>query len=328
MKILDHDIPHVGMGCWQIGGKMFAGDTSVGYTRTDDAGSRRTVAAALDAGIRLFDTAPAYGAGHSEKLLGEALKGRDDVLVVTKFGLDIDEASRAITGENSNPKSVAPAIDASLRRLQRDRIDVLLLHLNSMEPAAALPLFDAVEQARLAGKVGTYGWSTDYTDSLTSLDGRPGVGAVEHGMNVFFDPVRIQAAIAERGLVAFIRSPLAMGLLTGKFDANSALPPDDVRSSGQSWLAYFEDGRPNAEFLSKLAAIREVLQTGGRSLTQGALGWLWAKSAQNVPVPGARTPEQIRDTAGAIDHGPLPPHVMEEIETLINRGPPEAERDR
>lgn len=328
MKHLPQDIPPLGMGCWQIGGQMFSGEMSIGYTRTDDAQSRRTIAAAYEAGIRLFDTAPAYGAGHSERLLGEALKGRDDIVIVTKFGLDIDEDARSISGENTDPKSVLPAIEGSLRRLGRERIDVLLLHLNSLDPALALPLFEAVQEAQAAGKVGTYGWSTDYTDNLTALDGRPGVGAVEHAMNVFFDPVRLQSAIAERDLVAFIRSPLAMGLLTGKFDETSVLPEGDVRASGQAWLAYFDNGRPNAAFLAMLAAVRECLQTGGRSLTQGALGWLWAKSAQNVPVPGARTPEQIRDTAGALDFGPLPPDVMEDIEGLIQRGDPEPERDR
>lgn len=328
MKLLNRIIPPVGMGCWQIGGDMFSGDMSIGYSRSDDAQSRATIDAALDAGIKLFDTAPAYGAGHSEKLLGEVLGNRDDVLVVTKFGLDIEEGARRITGQNTDPASVLPAIESSLCRLRRDRIDVLLLHLNSLDVAEALPMFDEVAKAHDAGKIGTFGWSTDYTDNLISLDGRTGFGACEHAMNVFFDPVRIQSAIAERDLVAFIRSPLAMGLLTGKFDTATKLPEGDVRASGQTWLAYFEDGRPSAEFLSMLDAVRELLQTGGRTLTQGALGWLWAKSEKNFPVPGARTPEQIRDTAGAIDHGPLPDSVMAEIESLIDRGEPEPERDR
>lgn len=328
MNLLGHSIPAVGMGCWQIGGEMFSGDLSIGYSRSDDAQSRETIDAALDAGIKLFDTAPAYGAGHSENLLGDTLGNRDDVLIVTKFGLDIDEGTRQITGQNTDPKSVLPAIEGSLRRLKRDRIDVLLLHLNSLDVAEALPMFDAVAEAHAAGKVGTFGWSTDYTDNLVSLDGRVGFGACEHAMNVFFDPARIQAAVAERDLVAFIRSPLAMGLLTGKFDATSELPKGDVRASGQTWLAYFEDGRPSAEFLGMLDAVRELLQIGGRTLTQGALGWLWAKSAKNFPVPGARTPAQIRDTAEAIEKGPLPANVMAEIEALIDRGEPEPERDR
>ena len=96
---------------------------------------------------------------------------------------------------------------------------------------------------------------------------------------------------------------------------------DDVRAVNSDKRDYFHDGKVAAKHLANLAAIRELLQTGGRSLAQGALGWLMAKSDRNLPLPGARTVAQIQDNAGAIGFGPLPASVMTEIETLIERDP-------
>ena len=131
MKVLDKDIPRIGMGCWAIGGPFSAGNESWAYSNTNDKQSERAIRAALDAGVRIFDTAPAYGAGHSERLLGNALKDRHDALVVTKLGISINSDRREVVGEDTTADNVETAIDASLKRLQRERIDILLLHLNS-----------------------------------------------------------------------------------------------------------------------------------------------------------------------------------------------------
>lgn len=114
MRFLDQDISPIGMGCWPIGGAMFAGDETLGYANSNDDESTRTIHAALAAGITLFDTAPAYGAGHAERLLGRALKGHPDALIATKIGVSIDEDSKQLTGNDEDPASVRPAIDASL----------------------------------------------------------------------------------------------------------------------------------------------------------------------------------------------------------------------
>ena len=89
MDFLGTNISPLGMGCWPIGGAMFIGDQPAGYTTTDDAKSMRTLHAALDAGITLFDTAAAYGAGHAERLMADAFKGRHDVQIVTKIGIAV-----------------------------------------------------------------------------------------------------------------------------------------------------------------------------------------------------------------------------------------------
>jgi aryl-alcohol dehydrogenase-like predicted oxidoreductase len=128
-------------------------------------------------------------------------------------------------------------------------------------------------------------------------------------------------ALCERDDVASInRGPLAMGLLSGKFDASSRLPSDDVRGSGAPWLTAFEaDGRPKQAFLDGLAAIRELLTSDGRSLVQGALGWIWARSGRTVPIPGFKSVAQAEENAGALAHGPLPAERLAEIDDLLGR---------
>ena len=321
MKFLETEIAPLGMGCWPIGGKMYSGDQPLGYTNVDDNESIRTIHAALDAGITLFDTAPAYGAGHSERLLSRALADRPDALIATKFGTGIDEKSKQLLDNEDKPASVLPAIERSLSRLGRDRIDLLLLHLNSLSVSRAEMVFEEVEKACTAGKVRSYGWSTDFSKSAAAFAHRPAFVAVEHAMNVLLHAPRMQKTIRRYNLVALIRSPLAMGLLGGKYAVGDKMQADDIRATSNPRTDYFANGSPNPAFIAKLDAIRELLTTDGRSLAQGAIGWLWAKDVANFPIPGVRTVEQIQDLSGALAFGALSNDVMIQIETLIEREP-------
>ena len=94
MKFLEPNIAPLGIGCWAIGGPFYAGEQSLGWSATDDATSTSTIHAAIDAGIRLFDTANVYGAGRSERMLGTALKNRSDAFIVSKFGMSFDEQTK------------------------------------------------------------------------------------------------------------------------------------------------------------------------------------------------------------------------------------------
>jgi aryl-alcohol dehydrogenase-like predicted oxidoreductase len=298
---------------------MFSGDRKLGYTNASDDEAIRTIHAALDAGITVFDTAPAYGAGHGERLLGQALKGRTDALVVTKFGVGIDEDTKELSFDAPTRASVQAEIDASLARLERDQIDLLLFHQNEFPIEAAGPLFDEVERAYRAGKVRAFGWSTDFSDRVDAMANREGFVAIEHAMNVFFGAPQIQKTAVAQSLTTLIRSPLAMGVLTGKYDEGRKVPDDDIRASTQPWMDYFKNGTINPDYQVQLDAVRELLITGGRSLVQGALGWLWAKGPSNLPVPGARTVEQVQGIAQALEFGALSEDVMTEIDKLIDR---------
>lgn len=318
--------PTLGLGCWAIGGPFREGDTPVGWGEVDDAVSTRAIHAALDHGIRLFDTAQAYGTGHSETVLGAALKGRSDVAVVTKIGIDIDPARRQIKPGQTDPNIIRQGLEASARRLQRDRIDLVLLHLNALPIAEAAPIFDMLADLHSAGTIGAYGWSTDYPDRATAFPNHPGFTTVEMAMNVFFAAENMVPAVEKAGLIALIRSPLAMGILGGRYDASSTFATNDVRSQNQQWHGHFNDGKVSPTRLSQLAAIRDILTSQGRTPAQGALAWLWARTPHAIPIPGFRTPGQVHDLAGALDKGPLSAAQMAEIETCVARtpeGPPQ-----
>jgi len=320
MAVLDNLKSSLGMGCWPIGGAMFATDgTSLGYTNTNDKESIRTIQAAVSNGIELFDTAAAYGAGHSERLLGKALKGETDALIVTKIGMSIDETTKQITGDEIEPETVIPAIDRCLGRLDRDRVDLVLLHVNSLPVEQADQIFNEMDKACEAGKIRAYGWSTDFSGNASAMSKRSNFTAVEHAMNVLTDAPKIQKVVHSNQWQALIRSPLAMGILSGKYSNGQRMPADDIRSQSLQWMQYYSNSQPNPQYLDRFDNIRELLQTGGRTPAQGALAWLWGKSPQNIPIPGARTVEQIEGLAAAVALGPLPDQVMDDIESLVER---------
>ncbi|MGC3939083.1 aldo/keto reductase [Roseobacter sp. EG26] len=319
MKFLDQKIAPLGMGCWPIGGAMYSDGQSLGYTNADDGDSIRAIHAALDRGIRLFDTAAAYGAGHSEKLLARGLKRHPDAIVVTKIGIAINEETKELTFGDTHPERVGPAIDQCLGRLARDCIDLVLLHDNGLPVPQAEAIFNEMEKAQSAGKIRAYGWSTDFSENAAAVASRPGFAAVEHAMNVLVDAPRIQRVVEQNALAALIRSPLAMGLLGGSYTSGATVRDGDIRAGDSMVTAYFKGARANPHFLGQLDAIRDLLTVDSRSLVQGAIGWLWAKGACNIPIPGARTAEQIEGIAEALSFGALPPEVMETIESLIPR---------
>ncbi|TIN27524.1 MAG: aldo/keto reductase [Mesorhizobium sp.] len=312
------------MGCWAIGGPFWSGETPVGYSGADDGESVRTIHAAWDGGIRLFDTAAVYGAGHSEELLGGALSGRSEAIIVSKFGHSFDPVSRQMTGAKFDPDYVRWSVGESLRRLGRDSIDVMLLHLNDLPIEHAEPAFEVLDQLVQAGDLRSYGWSTDFPPSVEAFAGRSGFSTVQHSMNVFFDAPTMCKTAHDNGLARLIRSPLAMGVLTGKFSDGRTVPADDVRSVPADWQSYFEASRARSELTRQIDAIRELLTAGGRTLGQGALCWLLSKGGNIHPIPGAKTASQAVENAAAMEFGPLSEAVMAEIETILQR-PPEGE---
>ena len=178
-------------------------------------------------------------------------------------------------------------------------------------------MFDTLDALVAEGKVATYGWSTDFPNSLAAYADRPKFVAVENDYNLFTPAAEVMAIAEAKGLVSISRLPLAMGLLTGKFKAGEAIAKTDIRSQPLDWMVFFKDGKAVPEFVAKLEALRELLTVGGRSLAQGALGWILAKSPVALPVPGFKTEAQIRDNMGALVKGPLPASVMTEIESIL-----------
>jgi aryl-alcohol dehydrogenase-like predicted oxidoreductase len=321
-------IPALGLGCWAIGGPFFSGETPLGWGEVDDAQSIAAIRRAADLGIRFFDTAQAYGAGHSESVLGEALRTMPDVLVGTKVGVGMDTKTKQLSGNDIAPAAIEASVDASLKRLQRERIDLIHLHLNSLPISEAGPVFDTLGALRAKGKIDAFGWSTDYPDRAAAFASLPGFVSVQHAMNVFFKASSLLPVIEEQALISINRSPLAMGLLSGKYVPGAVMNKGDIRSQTMDWMGYFKDGTVAPDYARQLDAVRGLLQTDGRTLVQGAIGWLWARSERTLPIPGFRTAAQVEDLAGALEKGPLPPSVMDEIERVIIREPEGEPRDR
>ncbi|MEU6401535.1 aldo/keto reductase [Streptomyces sp. NPDC046985] len=316
----DTGIPPLGMGCWAIGGPFWAGDTPVGWGEVDDAESTRAVRRALDLGVRFFDTSDVYGAGHSERVLGAALAGRrDEAFLATKWGNVFDEDTRQITGEDPSPAQVRSAVEASLTRLGTDRVDLYQWHLGGASPEQAEQAQAALEDLVAAGKIRFYGWSTDDPALPPALAG-PHFAAVQHELNVLNDAPAMLDLVAERNWASVNRSPLAMGLLSDKYTGGTRIGQDDVRGDeAPPWMRYFADGAPAEEWLKRREAVREILTSGGRSLVQGALAWIWARSPHTVPIPGFRTVAQVEENAAALGKAPLSAGDLREIDTLLDR---------
>ena len=317
----------LGLGAWAIGGEMWGGGAPMGYAGGSDEQSRAVLHAAYEAGLRYIDTAAAYGAGHSETLIGEELSGKDDLVISTKVGFDITPNSREVTGADASAAAITSGLDASRTRLKRDCIDLVFLHLNSLEHDQAKEVFETLEGLRDKGWLKAYGWSTDYPDRATTFADMPGYQATQHAMNVYYDAPSLMAKLEASQVWSVNRSPLAMGLLTGKFGADSQLS-GDIRSNDFDWLPYFKGGKPNTEHLEMLGQVRELLTSGGRTLAQGSLAWLWARSPLCLPIAGAKTVAQVEENVRALEFGPLDQDTFQAVEAAIIR-PPEGEaRDR
>jgi aryl-alcohol dehydrogenase-like predicted oxidoreductase len=317
------EVSALGLGCWAIGGPWRFAGAPAGWSQVDDAESLRALRRARELGVTFFDTAATYGTGHSERLLGKAFRGsRDDVVIATKFGFDIDEPARSAVpydGDEANgdvARRLRGDLQESLRRLQTDYVDVYLLHPGGLRVERALEARDVLDDLVQEGLIRTYGWSSDDTEDVRTFSTHPGCGVVEQALSIMEGNADLLALCEELGLGSINRAPLGMGLLTGKFSASSTFAPDDVRHAVQ-WHPGFADGRPTQEWLDRLAAIRDVLTSDGRTLAQGALAYLWARSPVTVPIPGFKTVAQVEDNCGALAHGPLTAAQRTEIETIL-----------
>ncbi len=305
-------VSEIGFGCWAIGGPFTFYGRPDGWGEVDDDESVAAVRRALELGVTFLDTADVYGTGHSEQILGRALAGhRDEAVIATKFGYTFDVGQRAITGEDVSPGYIRQACRASLRRLCTDRIDLYQLHVGDLPSEWTKEVTATLEDLVTEGLIRGYGWSTDDPERASVFAAGEHCAAVQHELNLFADSPEMLAACDNFDLASINRSPLAMGLLTGKYHAGSRLPADDVRAA-QPWVSYFSDGQPAPRWLARLDAVREVLTSGGRKLAQGALCWLLARSPRTVPIPGIRTVGQAEQNAAALRSGPLSADQMTE----------------
>lgn len=327
------EVSAMGLGCMEIGGAMkndterpplegsepweqpifFLGDV-------DDNQSIRTLHHALDLGINFFDTAPAYGAGHSEAILGHALsERRDQVVIATKFGKFVDEEDNRFgryQDEMEVIRNIRKECEDSLRRLKTDYIDLYQFHLPEFPPEPAVEIVEILESLVSEGKIRYYGWSTNKPDCARIFTQGPHCTAIQHRLNPIQDAPEQLAICDEFDQASIARSILANGFLTGKYTVDnyrSLLSASDTRQLVDDSLVVSR--------LGKLDMIRDVLTSNGRTLAQGAIAWVWARSARTIPIPGFRTFAQVEENARAIEFGPLSDEQMREIDEILDREP-------
>ncbi|HSD82966.1 MAG TPA: aldo/keto reductase [Anaerolineae bacterium] len=311
----DLQVSAVGLGAWAIGGEWLFDGNQAGWGKTDDAESIRAIQAALDAGMNLIDTAANYGTGHSEQVVGQAIRDRrNKVVVATKFGFNVAEAAKRVMYQTPDDilHNLPFECERSLRNLNVNTIDLYQFHMWDF-PAERIPeLLDQLEQLVEQGKIRNYGWSTDNVElSRLFAAGRHAV-AIQHAANVLQPAAEMFAFTARTGLTSLIRSPLMMGFLSDKYNQDVQFGATDTRQRRFP-------REQIAQIVETRAKIREVLTSNGRTVAQGALAWLWAQGEQVVPIPGIRTETQARENAAAMQFGPLTAEQLAQIEQLLDR---------
>jgi len=268
----------------------------------------RQIQAAVDLGVTFFDTADNYGKGLSERILGEALRGRREyTMVATKFGEDPKPDQEDPWSLDAG--SVERACEASLRRLEVECIDLYLLHRRDYPLERAPAIMEVLEDLVRAGKIRYYGWSTDDVERARLFARGEHCIAIEHRLNVFNDNEAMLDLCQEQDLASLNRVPLLMGVLTGRWSLDTKLEEGDPRAQ------WFE----HEGFLKVLACAQQIepyLTSDGRSYAQGALGWIWARSPLTIPLPGFRTMKQMQALVQARQFGPLP---LEDMQAIAER---------
>lgn len=285
----------IGFGTWPIGGAR--------YGPSDDGAAIRAIRAALDLGITCFDTAPSYGNGHAEELLGKALaERRAETVVVTKGGLIWDEKS-VVTGRDGSRRRLEAQIDASLKRLDMDYVDLYRIHwpdLNTAfeETMGALEAFIRAGKARSAG---VSNFSGDQLRACAAAMREVPLAADQVGFSLFdrrwardIFPVCLSLGI---GVMAY--GPLAHGLLTGTFTRATTFDPPDWRAGGTAFgQALFTPGNFERN-LAVVERLKQIARRRGVTLPQLALAWVLPHSPVTVALVGARLPDEITEAAAA-----------------------------
>lgn len=312
------EVSPMGFGCWAIGGPFRLFGLPDGWGEINDGESIQAIRRAFELGVNFFDTADAYGTGHSEEVLGEAVKGiRDKVVIATKGGYIYDTQERNLVGEDTSPQYIRKALEASLTRLRTDYVDLYQIHNWTMPERDIEPLFHELDKLKAEGKLRTYGWSTPVVEHVRAFIRKTSGTVIQSKENLFSYNQELVKLCEENYLASINNGPLAMGFLSGRFNTDTRFPPEDVRSAAHEWTEYFEDGRPKQEFLAKLDSVKEILCSSGRTVVQGALAWLWAKSENNIPIPGFKTMKQAEENATAMAFGPLSSEQVAQIEALM-----------
>jgi aryl-alcohol dehydrogenase-like predicted oxidoreductase len=308
----DMTVSAIGFGAWAIGGFWGA---------ADDAESLRALHAAVDAGVNFIDTADVYGDGRSERLIAQLLKDRpgDTIWVATKAGRRLPVQ----TPSGYSRENLESWIDRSLLNLQVEALDLLQLHCPHPTVYDRPEVFGILDELVSDGKVRYYGVSVETVDEALKALTYPHVQSVQIIFNMFrLKPAEMFFAAAQARQVGIIaRVPLASGLLTGKLRADSRFSDDDHRQFNREGQLFDKgetfSGVPYQVGLEAVERLRPLVPAGS-TLAQFALRWTLMWDAVTCAIPGARTPDQAVQNAGAADLPAISGLAMAQIQSIYD----------
>jgi len=276
-------------GAWGIGGPPF-------WDERDRNLSIKTIQTALDLGVNMIDTAPIYGFGRSEEIVGDAIKNRrDDLLLATKLGLRWKEENLATMYHDLSAKSVVEELENSLRRLATDHIDLYQIHC----PDPDTPIDEtmaALVKLQEQGKIVEIGVSNFDVKLLEAAQKITQITCVQPQYSLLVRDIEssLLPYMADKGIGSIVYSPLASGLLTGKYDKNSTF----TGWRGRGKLGIFQKDAL-AVALEKVAKLKNYADEVEIPLTHLALRWVVAQKGVSAAIVGANTPEQVTDNVKA-----------------------------
>ena len=303
------ELTTVGLGTWAMGGD----DWAFGWGPQDDAASRQAVHEAIDAGINWIDTAPVYGLGRSEQVVGEAIRDRrDELIVATKCGRVWDE-NRAI-GKRLTKASVKQELEASLDRLGIDQVDLYQMHWP--EPDEEIEEgWSAIGELIQEGKVKFGGVSNFSLEQLKRVHSIHPVTSLQPPYSMFRRAIEsdLLPFCREQQIGVIAYSPMQAGLLTGKFTRESAaaLAETDWRKRSP----YFNEPQLSVN-LTTIERLRPIAERNELTMAQLALVWLLRDAVMTAAIVGARKPGQIQETMKASGES-LSSADLDEIQTIL-----------
>ncbi|OHD71080.1 MAG: aldo/keto reductase [Spirochaetes bacterium RBG_13_68_11] len=308
------DITRIGLGTWAIGGPGW----QFAWGAQDDADSIAAIRRAIDLGINWIDTAVVYGHGHSEEMVGRAIEGRrEGVLVATKCGRVLDP--NGTIAHRLRADSVRRELEASLRRLRTDRIDLYQIHWPQPDEELEEGWAEIAKAVR-EGKVRWAGVSNFNVEQLKRVQAIHPVTSLQPPLSILRRGVEqdLLPYCAANGIGVICYSPMQAGLLTGAFtrERAAALPADDWRRNSP----FFKEPELSAN-LAVVDGLRVIAARRGCSVGELAIAWVLRRPGVTGAIVGARRPDQIEGTIGAADLY-LTEAELAEIETLL------AERER
>jgi aryl-alcohol dehydrogenase-like predicted oxidoreductase len=287
-------VSEIGFGGWQLGNSDWG--------NPDEAESIRLVYEAFERGVNFFDTAPSYGGGNSEAILGKALKGkRDKVVINTKFGHSDGKT-------DFSAQSISKSVENSMRRLQTDYIDSVILHNPPFELLNGIsPHYEEFEKLKSQGKIGAYGASIDTSEQLIELMSTTNSSIIEVMFNIFYqETAKAFKMAAEKNVALIIKVPLDSGWLSGKYNSKSKF--EDVRSR---WTE--QELNRRAELLDKISFITDKNTT----MIQAALRFILSYREVSTVIPGMRNIEQLLENISASEEK-MPEEHAEKLREIWN----------